>query len=176
MLKHLLQEGQQSEVVLAQHKEDVNKALALSAIDVVLYDLPFLNDAKEMTFLISIKEMYPQSNVLLLLAAKHVEKVRSKVEKYGVFVISKPIQRESLFQFLSFIRATSQTQKNQKNQKKLVNKIAEIKRVDLAKSLLIENEYLTEPMAHRLIEKKAMDSRRKRIEIAEDIIRKYQRV
>ncbi len=173
-IKNLLHEGHQSEVVLAQNKEEVNKVVAHAIANLVIYDFPFLDDAKEMSYMVSLKQLHPAVHVLLLLSHKHVDKVRDKVERYGVFVLAKPIQNDMFSQLLSFIKANvSQVQQYQKKQKSLVQKINEIKKVDLAKCLLMENEYFSESMAHRHIEKKAMDTRRKRIEIAEEIIKQY---
>ena len=119
---------------------------------------------------------YPDLNILLLIAGKYVYSVRERVEKYGVFVLSKPVQKEILTQVLSFLRANSfRFQNYQKEQKKL-KKIAEIKLVDLAKCLLMENEFLTEAKAHRFIEKSAMDERKTRKQIATDIIQRYQSI
>ena len=53
-------------------------------------------------------------------------------------------------------------------------KIKEIRLVNRAKWLLIECLSMTEPEAHRYIEKQAMDLRISKREAAENIIRTYQ--
>ena len=53
---------------------------------------------------------------------------------------------------------------------KLRDKIAQIRLVDRAKCYLIEKKHYTETEAHRLIEKMAMDTRRPRGEIAQEIL------
>ena len=50
----------------------------------------------------------------------------------------------------------------------------EIRLVDRAKCALIQYLSLTEPMAHRYIEKEAMDRRVSRREVAEGILRTYE--
>ena len=52
-------------------------------------------------------------------------------------------------------------------------KIEEIRIVNRAKCLLIEQLKMTEPEAHRYIEKQAMDTRLSKREVAEHIIRTY---
>ena len=53
---------------------------------------------------------------------------------------------------------------------KLLDKIAQLRLVDRAKCYLIEKKGMTETEAHRLIEKGAMDTRRSRGEVAQEIL------
>jgi len=54
------------------------------------------------------------------------------------------------------------------------NKIEEVRLIDRAKSVLIQYLKLTEPQAHRFIEKRAMDMRMTRKEVAESILKTYE--
>ena len=54
---------------------------------------------------------------------------------------------------------------------KLKEKMEEIRLVNRAKLLLIEKKSMSEADAHRYLEKTAMDSGKKRIAVANDIIR-----
>ena len=53
----------------------------------------------------------------------------------------------------------------QMQQKKLLKQISEMKQFYLAKCLLMENEYMSESMAHHYIEKEAMNQRVSKITI-----------
>ena len=55
----------------------------------------------------------------------------------------------------------------------LEEKMEEIRLVNRAKWLLIDKEEMTEPQAHRAIEKRAMDRCLTRRQVAEDIISSY---
>lgn len=176
-LKAIVQDTYPCEVILARCKEEVTKSIVLYTIDTVLIDLPFTLDQHEIAYVLKLLNRYPNLNILLLLASQYVYSVRERVEKYGVFVMGKPVQKDILAQFLSFLRANSfRFQNYQKEQTKLKNKIKEIKLVDLAKCLLMENEFLTEAKAHRLIEKRAMDERKTRKKIAQEILEQYQEI
>lgn len=59
--------------------------------------------------------------------------------------------------------------------KKLLKQISEMKQFYLAKCLLMENEYMSESMAHHYIEKEAMNQRVPKITIVKNIINKYER-
>ena len=56
----------------------------------------------------------------------------------------------------------------------LQKKIDEIRMVDRAKCALIQYLSMTEPQAHRYIEKQAMDRRQTRMQIAQSIIKIYE--
>ena len=56
---------------------------------------------------------------------------------------------------------------------KLKVKMEEIKQVNRAKMLLMQNMKMTEQEAHRYIEKEAMDRGMKRTAISEEIIKTY---
>ena len=56
---------------------------------------------------------------------------------------------------------------------KLKVKMEEIKLVNRAKMLLMQNMSMAEAEAHRFIEKEAMDTGQKKIAIAENIIKRY---
>ena len=53
---------------------------------------------------------------------------------------------------------------------KLLDKLAQLRLVDRAKCYLIEKKGMTETEAHRLIEKNAMDTRRSRGEVAQELL------
>ena len=59
---------------------------------------------------------------------------------------------------------------------RMQEKIAQIRLVSRAKCCLVEHEHLTEAEAHRRIEKQAMDTRRDRTEIAQEILDSYEDV
>ena len=83
----------------------------------------------------------------------------SKVGKYGVLTLPKPVSQRDFYLAVRLITATSARLLNE--EKKLVSR---------AKFILMEKMKITEPEAHRFIEKEAMDSRRTKKEIATDII------
>ena len=58
---------------------------------------------------------------------------------------------------------------------KLQKKIDEIRLVDRAKCILIQYLNMTEPQAHKYIEKQAMNMRQSRLQTAEMILKTYER-
>jgi response regulator NasT len=62
----------------------------------------------------------------------------------------------------------------QRENAKLQVKLDEIKMVNRAKCVLMQYLKLTEPQAHRYIEKQAMDTRETKLEVAKSILLRYE--
>ncbi|MPN40452.1 hypothetical protein SDC9_187989 [bioreactor metagenome] len=62
----------------------------------------------------------------------------------------------------------------QKENRKLQTTIEEIRLIDRAKCALIQCLLMTEPQAHRYLEKQAMDLRLTKREVAENILKTYE--
>lgn len=90
-------------------------------------------------------------------------------------VLPKPISRQFFCQSLKLVAAARRRMLGLKNENtRLQKKIDDIRLVDRAKCVLIQYANFTEQQAHRYIEKKAMDQRVSRREVAEDILRTYE--
>lgn len=115
------------------------------------------------------------AGVLLLVKSDQYNDVYAKVVGYGVITLSKPTSRQMVAQNLRILCATRERMRQmQARQATVEEKIKEIRLVNRAKWLLIECLRMTEPEAHRYIEKQAMDLRISKREAAENIIRTYQ--
>ncbi|MFI3225949.1 MAG: ANTAR domain-containing protein [Clostridia bacterium] len=115
------------------------------------------------------------SQVILVVKAELYDVISSKVEDYGVITIAKPINRHMFWTALKLAKASGNRLKMLKSENtKLTKKIDDIKIVDRAKYLLISYLNMTEPQAHKYIEKQAMDLRVSKRKIAEKILRTYE--
>ena len=115
------------------------------------------------------------SGILMLVKAELADAVSAKVEDYGVFVIPRPVGRQLFFQTVKLIHASRKRVLGlQKENGRLQQKIEEMRLVDRAKCTLVQYLGLTEPQAHRYLEKQAMDMRMTRREVAEEILRTYE--
>ena len=111
------------------------------------------------------------SGAILLAKAEIADSVAEKVEDDGVFVVPKPLSRVLFMQALRMTRAArSRLTGLQSENRRLQKRIEDIRQVDRAKCLLIECCGMTEPEAHSYIEQQAMNQRRSKRDIAEDII------
>ena len=99
------------------------------------------------------------------------DQIADKLQEFGVLVLGKPFTGA---QFRQAVQLAASNYKRlavlRAENAKLLDKIAQLRLVDRAKCYLIEKKHYTETEAHRLIEKMAMDSRRPRGEIAQEIL------
>lgn len=116
------------------------------------------------------------SNMGILLLAKneYYDPICYKVEDFGIFTLQKPLSATAVYSAVRLLTAMHmRLNKMEQKNKSLQEKMADIRIVNRAKWLLIEHLRMTEKDAHYYIEKQAMDSRSSRREIAESIIRTY---
>ena len=112
--------------------------------------------------------------VLLLTKADLYEQVSFRAEDAGILTLPKPVQRQTLYISLKLLAAVStRLAKMEQRARTLEEKMMDIRLVNRTKWLLISHLGMNETDAHYYIEKQAMDTRRSRREIAEDVIRTY---
>lgn len=116
-----------------------------------------------------------QAGALLFLKAEHFEETEARVTEYGVLTLSKPASSAMVAQCLRDLRAMRERMRRLEEKRASVEeKIEEIRLVNHAKWLMIQRQGVTEAEAHRLLEKRAMDSRRSKREVAESVIRELE--
>ena len=114
------------------------------------------------------------AGVLLMVKNDLFNDIYAKVVSYGVITLSKPTNLQMVAQNLRILCATRERMRQmQARQATVEEKIEEIRLVNRAKWLLIECLRMTEPDAHRYIEKQSMDERISKREVAENIIKTY---
>ncbi|GHU49871.1 hypothetical protein FACS1894127_4110 [Clostridia bacterium] len=112
---------------------------------------------------------------MLVMAEDALANVKKEMEQAGVFVIAKPVKRDRLWIMLKNIavvhnRLTSVRVENEN----LKHKLDDLQLVSRAKVLLITNLKMSEPQAHRFLEKQAMERRMTKSDIARRVIRTYE--
>lgn len=114
------------------------------------------------------------SGVMLLTKTELYDLVESKTEDMGVITVAKPIDRPQFYHSMKLLAAMRDKYAKLENEnKKLKLKLDEVKLVQRAKRMLMECLKMTEPQAHRYIERQAMDMRVTKYEVANAIIRTY---
>lgn len=148
------------------------RALADRSYDFILINSPLPDDAG-VRFAMDVSGL--KTSVALLMVRSDVYAVtHNKVAEYGVYVLPKPTSKVIVSQAIDWMIATRERLK--KFEKKTVSteeKMQEIRTVNHAKWLLIDNLKMTESDAHRYIEKQAMDRCISKHDMAEEIIKTY---
>lgn len=150
---------------------EAKRMLATSQVDIIIINTP-LPDDFGVDLALDFSE-YPMG-ILLLVKSDLYDQVCFKVENNGVLTLAKPSSRQQVYAAIKLMTALSaKLEKMEKKNRTLLEKMADIRTVNRAKWLLIENLSMTEKDAHYYIEKKAMDTRLSRREVAQSIIRTY---
>ncbi len=111
------------------------------------------------------------AGVILLAKAAACDSLMGPMNAQGVLVVSKPFSGALFLQAVHMAAASNhRLQRLRVENDRIQAKLAQVRLVSRAKCLLIERKGLTEAEAHRAIEKEAMDSRRDRGEVAQEII------
>ena len=115
-----------------------------------------------------------QSAVLLLVKSDIHAGIHDEVVEYGVFTLPKPTSKPTIIHALSWMEsARERLRQFEKKSLSIQEKMAEIRLVNRAKWILISELKMSEPDAHRYIEKQAMDCCVTKQTIAEEIIKTY---
>ena len=148
------------------------RALAEKAFDFVIINAPLPDDAGT-RFAIDICTS-KQSAVLLLAKSDVHADIHDRVAEYGVFTLPKPTSKPTMIHALNWMEsARERLRQFEKKSLSIEEKMAEIRLVNKAKWILISELTMSEPEAHRYIEKQAMDRCISKRTIAEEIIKLY---
>lgn len=116
-----------------------------------------------------------ESIVLLLVRSDSFEEVNAKVAPYGVFTLQVPTPAQTLQQGLKWMAsARERLRRLEKKATTIEEKMEEIRLVNRAKWILIEQMKMTEAEAHHHIERQAMDRCVSKRDIALGIIKTYE--
>lgn len=160
-------------VTTAHSNSEARRRIAEAAFDIVLINAP-LPDDFGMRLAIDICTG-SGAGVLLMVRSDQFDDIYARVVGYGVLTLSRPTSVQMVAQNLRILCATRERMRRMEEKQTAVEeRIEEIRLVNRAKWLLIECLGMTEPEAHRYIEKQSMDRRISKREAAETVIRTYQ--
>ena len=148
------------------------RVLAEKTYDFVIINAPLPDDAGTRFAIDTCTTK--QSAVLLLVKNDIHAGIHDRVAEYGVFTLPKPISKVTMTHALNWLEsARERLRQFEKKSISIEDKMAEIRLVNKAKWLLISELKMSEPDAHRYVEKQAMDRCVSKRCIAEEIIKTY---
>lgn len=172
--RSLLPSTRYSNVVFVNSAAAAKRAVLDTFFDFIIINTP-LKDDFGTDFAVEISRS-KSSVCLLMVKTEFYEKINYQVTPYGVFTIMKPTSTANMEQALRWLAsARERLIQSDKKTDSIEGKMKEIRIVNRAKWLLIENLKMTEADAHRYIEKQAMDNCVSKMSIAEDILKTYQK-
>ena len=168
----LLPEARYSPVDTVTSISVAKRVLAEKTYDFVIINAPLPDDAGTRFAIDTCTTK--QSSVLLLVKNDIHAGIHDRVAEYGVFTLPKPISKVTMTHALNWLEsARERLRQFEKKTISIEDKMAEIRLVNKAKWLLISELKMSEPDAHRYVEKQAMDRCVSRRFIAEEIIKTY---
>ena len=169
-LRTLLPEARYGPVTVLHDAAAARRALAENSYDLVLINTPLPDEFGTRLALDACESS--SAGVLLLVKAEHCPDIEAQVSAHGV--LAKPTSAQLFAQTLRLLCITRERLRGmEKKAVTLQEKMEEIRLVNRAKWLLIEELKMTEQEAHRYFEKRAMDRCVTRRAVAEQILSTY---
>lgn len=174
LLYDTLPNSQYSPITSASTVGEAKRILVEQDFDIIIINTPLADDFGIQTALDLTNEK--SASILILVKNEIYDEVTYKVEDSGIVTLAKPTSKQALYSAIKMLGAMRfRLNALERETVTLRSKMDEIRLITRAKWLLIEQLHMTEPQAHRHIEKQAMDRCLKKIEIAQNIIRTYER-
>jgi len=170
-LKSLFDERTYSPIHIVSSISAAKRAMNEREYDFLIINSP-LHDEQGINYAI---DLCSGSAVIVLLMVNNEihNEIYDKVAPYGVYTLPKPTSRSILERALAWMISGRERIRRYENKNlSIKHKMEEIRLVNHAKWTLISHYNMSEPDAHRYIEKQAMDRCVTRKEIADEIIKK----
>lgn len=171
-LVDLLSEDRFRPIIVASDVSSARRRLLEEEFDIVIINAPLPDDFGTRLALDVCRN--GGAGVLLIVKAEHYPDISARVSPSGVLVLSKPTTAQMIIQSVDLLCGTRERlRRMEQKAASIEEKMEEIRIVNRAKWLLIEQLKMTESEAHRYIEKQAMDRCVTRREVAEKILSTY---
>ncbi|NLK39921.1 MAG: ANTAR domain-containing protein [Clostridiales bacterium] len=173
LLYNLIESTSNYEIITALSGGEARQIVFTEDYDIIVINMPLSDESG-----LELSEKIVAETgacVILIVHTERYDEILYRYEEKGIAVLEKPLSRQAFLHTLRLMTALHNRLNNLRFENNtLKSKIDEIRMVDRAKCVLIQYLGMTEPMAHRHIEKQAMDMRVSKRRIAEDILRTYE--
>ena len=171
-LRVLLPETRYSPVTVVKDAASARRLFLEKTYDITIINTPLPDDFGTRLALDICEKS--AGGVLILVKSEHYPEINALASPYGILVLSKPTSAQTLTQSLLLMCGTRERLRRMEQKTASVEeKMEEIRIINRAKWLLIEQLKMTENEDHRYIEKQAMDRCVTRRTVAENILSTY---
>lgn len=172
-LTELLKKQSFKSIIVTNSGSQARRTLREASFDLLVINAPLSDELGYELALMAVETT--NTGVLLLVKNDLADEARARVEDFGVFVVTKPLSPEFFYQALKLVQASRRRLIGLKEENTVLQKqIQDIRLVNRAKCVLIQYLSMTEPQAHKYIERQAMDQRASKSEVAQGILRTYE--
>ena len=167
----LMPPAEYNPVLRAKNSGEARRMLLEMSADIIIINTPLPDDFGVQ---LALDLSDSPSGILMLVKSDLYEQVAYRVEDSGIFTLPKPNSSQMIYNAVKLLSVyAARLKKLEQKNRTMQEKMTDIRTINRAKWLLIENLNMSENDAHRYIEKQAMDTRSTRREVAEGIIRTY---
>ena len=170
---HLITEYGIREVLSAQTGKDTRDALSKTDIDLLIINAPLADEFGDL--LAGYASRNSCCGIVMVVKSDTDERIVLGAENAGAFTVRTPLSKALFRQTFRLARATRNRMLGiESENKRLSRRLEDMGLVDRAKCTLIQVLGMTEPQAHRYIEKQAMDMRVSKRQVAEELLKTYE--
>lgn len=157
----------------ASSAESARRLLASQSYDTVFINSPLRDEFGDE--LARRAAASSDTGVIMFVKNELEAETESKVCTYGVFVIAKPVNKALFYKAVRLLEAVSYRMKGvQSENDRLQRKIDDDRTINRAKAVLMKYLSMSEPQAHKYLEKQAMDLRITKAEVAKRLLSTYE--
>lgn len=173
-INEILQKEGLSPCTCVHEISQAKRILIDSDVDLVMIDIPLAKeDGIQFAIDLARNKCFDYS-IILITKAKQSDQNFYQTERMGIVTFKRPIDPHLLVQTIHLLLSFRvKIKKLESKADKLQQRLEDDRLVSRAKILLVEHLKMSEQDAHHYIEKMAMDRCVKKINIANDIIRMY---
>lgn len=172
-LSGILAEEGYSPVTVCRDASQARAAAESGEFDLICINAP-LSDENGIELSRSLADQ-TRAAVVIIVPKKSADGVSEMLIQLGVLVVAKPINRHLFHHYLQFTDCfRARMLRVERENRQLKNMVEDMKLIDRAKLLLVTCLNMSEAQAHRYLEKRAMDLRVSRAEVARQVIQTYQ--
>lgn len=159
--------------ITAESALECRSLLTQRSFDGVIINTPLPDEFGERLALELAKET--DAGVLLLVRSELERQTEQNTASAGVMVLPKPLNKPLFFKSLRLVTATAFRLRGLRQEKdQLAQEMQDIRLISRAKGILMEYLSMTEPQAHKYLEKQAMDLRITKAEAARRLLSTYE--
>ena len=172
LLSGLLHGDAFSPIISCSNAGQCRRLMSSQQFDMIIVDTPLSDEFGTQLALELVENRF--CSVIILVKNTSFDQVAGQVEDSGVLTVLKPTTREEIYRAVKLAAATrSRLLSAERQTVSLKEKMDEIRLINRAKWVLISKMNMSEPDAHRYIEKQAMDTRVPRIAVAQSVLKKF---
>ena len=171
LARHIAELGYTRPTIVASGGE-ARRRMDTNDFEVVIINTPLPDEFGHELCITAVEQT--DAGVVFLVKAAQAEQLLAPLNEQGVLLLSKPFTTPLFLQAMHMAAAGNhRLQRLRQENARLQDKIGQLRLISRAKCCLVEHAHMTEAEAHRYLEKQAMDTRRDRAEVAQEVLEEY---